>query len=416
MRQLFQPRDELLLQLRDTRPIFIPSRADVKRDDARRIESCLDVGQVVVAAKQQRRRSHEQHAQRDLTGDEHFLQEMMASRDTATSSSNHPADLPARGRDGGQKAERAGSDQVGDGGERERAPVDRKLVDSRSALQEHGHQRDQPGCQGGAQQPAGEGDQQPFANDRADHARTGCAKRGTDGHLSRSALDLHQREAGNIRNGDDPERGDRRKDQHQPPARVADPRLLERRDLCGPAGIGLRKFARQRGLHGCQILSRRLERDPGTYPADSTKKSRLADPHQLRRELCWQPDVRAGVGERGGHDADDRIRTSADDQPAANSVAIALETAGPETFADDGRARAVRPFLVIAEETSGKSRHGKHVEEARRDSLAREPLRFLAARISHVLGVAGRQGNEAPGQPLPVLEPRRRNQTGLLTR
>ena len=76
--------------------ILGPRRSNMEGDRARRIDAGIDLREVVVAAQEQRRRSDEQHAQRDLADDEEPLQAVLPSGDAAASGGDHAAELWTR--------------------------------------------------------------------------------------------------------------------------------------------------------------------------------------------------------------------------------------------------------------------------------------------------------------------------------
>ena len=107
VRQLLEPRDEPLLELAHMPAILGPRRSNMEGDGARRIDAGIDMREVVVAAQEQRRRSDEQHAQRDLCDDEEALDAMLTTGDATAPCGDHAVELRPRTGEGRHHAEDA---------------------------------------------------------------------------------------------------------------------------------------------------------------------------------------------------------------------------------------------------------------------------------------------------------------------
>jgi hypothetical protein len=302
------------------------------------------------------------------------------------------------------------------GHERQRAPVERQLVDARRRGQERRHQRDQPGGQPRAERSAYRGDEKALADDGADHAGARCAERGADGELAPAPMHLDEREAGNVGDRDDPERGDRAEDQHEAAARVADADLLECAYFGGPSRVRLGEFPCQDLLDRGQLARSRFETDARPQPSDAPHEARVAHPHQAGWGLSREPDVRGRAGEDPGHDTDDLIRTTTNKEGASDGRSVAIEAARPEALADHGRAGAVRLFLCVGERAAGKRRHPVDAEETWSDTTPLQALGLRATRVCDVFRITPRQRAETSVEPVPLFEPARCDEARLLPR
>ena len=219
MRQLTEPGQQLRLEQSDPIPILGPSRSHVERHHAARIEAAVDDGEVVVAAEQQRGGADEGDTQRDLCQHEPLLETIAASGDASRSHRHHLLQITPRSNDGGDDADDDRREKRRDRGERKRAPVERQLVHCVAwPSGSPGIIRTRPIAiatpRPAPRAPMIRPSRQTMAIARPLEAPSAArtAARGRAAHL-------HQREPGNVRDRDQPERADRREDEHEPAPR-----------------------------------------------------------------------------------------------------------------------------------------------------------------------------------------------------
>ena len=245
VRQFTELGQQLRLQQSHAISILGPGRGHMERHHAARIEAAVHDGEVVVAAEQQRGGAHERHAQCDLCEDEPLLEPVAASGHASRSGRHHLLQVAPRSHDSGDDADNDGRDKRRHRRERQRAPVERELVQAWSGGQDRRHQANEANRQRRPETCAEGADDQPFPPDHGDGATSRRAERRADGEVAGTPAHLHQCEAGNVGHRDQPQRANRCKDEDESAPRGANPCLLERADFSRPAGVGLRKLPGQ---------------------------------------------------------------------------------------------------------------------------------------------------------------------------
>jgi hypothetical protein len=156
----------------------------------------------------------------------------------------------------------------------------------------------------------------------------------------------------------------------------------------------------------------RLEARSCLQPPDDADD---AAPAVAPRAIAIQPRRRPDIGvvvheaEGGRHHADDLRRDVIQMDEASDDAPVAAEARLPETMADDGRGRRIRPVVVFGERSAEHRLDAQQKKELMRHGLSTQPRRLAGAgerdRPRHPRG----EPVEGPAFPLPVEPVRRRH-------
>ena len=237
----------------------------------------------------------------------------------------------------------------------------------------------------------------PIAPERAEHRRFGeelshdvrptGADREANRELAPPAGGTQQRHDRHVdaRDEEHERRGALQDAEREP--HVSEQAFAERHDAQAPRrlAVGVGQIAAELAGDALQIVRGGRGGDAGAEPRHGEEVAVVAVGPVPRPEIERHPrrDLRLGVGQLRGDDADDRILDAVQPNGPGEHIFRAAEVRSPQCCADDGGARAPDVVVVAVEQHAAARRaDAEHGEEVRGDVRGLDPL-------GHALAVAG---------------------------
>ncbi len=327
---------------------FAPLRAHSKRQHAAGVQTEVHVLDLCEAAHEQTGACEEHDRERHLSGNERPREPLAAADVPASAMRQRFRRRPGRRLQGRHERKPQRCRGADDERECHQADVNGDVAQLGERAGRRAKKAEAPRGDHESESGARDREQDTFAEQLAHHADSIRAEREAHRHLVLPARRVRQHQTRHVA-----ARGkqDERNGPEQEPERTADAAdllLLERHERRTPSSVGGRILLAEASFDRVEIRLCLCERGALLQPSDRGVEPSGARGEKNLWRLRWQPDLgrRRWIAEGRRHHGDDCATRARERQAPADGARIAVQTAPPETVADDRDRGAPKAFFV----------------------------------------------------------------------